>query len=148
MTIPADIRDAANDAGIPLNVIKETYGELRQLARLDRVNGWEIRKRVWFHYAYTPESRPFWRNGMHARFGRAFGEGDMTNIPGWDDVAQSMKAEFPEFINVDDVSQHLFELIREPHQTMPPASETWKEAFDLCLERVGDWSVDLEAVPF
>lgn len=152
MTIPKDIRKQAVDAGLPLTVLSETYAEMRQLARLERETGWEIRRRVWHHYAYTVESRSFWRNGMHARFGRAFGEGDMTNIPGWDDVARSMQCEFPELSNVDDISQHLFELIREPHQTMPSACDTWKEAFDLCLERVGDWSVDeeieLAAVPF
>lgn len=152
MTIPNDMKKQARDAGIPLAVLTETYAELRQLARLDRETGWEIRRRVWCHYAYSVESRSFWRNGMHARFRRAFGEGDSTNIPGWDEVARSMQVEFPELANVDDIGQHLFEMIREPHQTMPAAAETWQEAFNLCLDRVGDWSVDVEselaAIPF
>lgn len=148
MTIPADIRRQAVKAVIPLDVLLATYAELRQLARFERETGRKMRKRVRSQYAYSVESRPFWRHGMQARFGRAFAEGDMTNIPGWDDVAQSIKAEFPELTNVDDVAQHLFELIREPHQTMPPASETWQEALDRCGEWVAAANDDLAAVPF
>lgn len=152
MTIPTDIRRQAIVSGVPLAALTDVYREFRQLARQEQEWMWELRKRVWSEYAYTPESRDFWRHGMQVRFRYAFAEGDMTNIPRWDDVAQSMACEFPELSGNDDVSQRLFELIREPHNRLPTAEETWREAFDYCLAHVDQWAdmetESLETVPF
>lgn len=150
MMIPADIRDEADALGIPVNVLCDTYREFRQLARLEREPVWQIRQRVWQRYAYSVESWGFWRHGLQARFRRAFAEGDMDNIPRWDDVAQSMRCEFPELANVDDVSQHLFELLREPHDCLPSAEETWRDVLDYCVNHVGEWAdvEESEPVPF
>lgn len=150
MNIPGDIRKAALAVGIPLPVLHGTYQQFRQLARLEREPYWNIRRAVWKHYAYSDESLSFWRHGMHARFRRAFEEGDCTNIPGWDDVAKSMAAEFPELAGEDNISQRLFELIREPHQRMPTAEETWREVLDYLRTRyeTNEPTASHEEVPF
>jgi hypothetical protein len=88
---------------------------------------------------------------MHSRFRRAFEDGDATNIPGWDDVAKSLACEFPELAGEEDIGERLFELIREPHQTMPSSYATWREALEYCLERYpasANSGVEAEAVPF
>jgi len=131
-TIPSEIRAEARANRVDLDELRAEYAGLRELARQEREWLWDLRKRVWSLYAWTPKCRPFWQHGLHRKFAKAFAEGDRTNIPRWDDVAQSMAEECPELRGVEDPAERLFELLREPHEKMPPTAETWALALDRC----------------
>jgi len=136
-----DVKQEAKSRNIRWTEIKRVASELRQLARQEREWEWSLRRRVWEFYAYTRDSLPFWRHGMKSRFRRAFEDGDMTLIPRFDDVAQSIACEFPELSNKDDISQWLFEFLREPHNTLPSLESFYAQALELCSD-------ETTAVPF
>ncbi|OGT59932.1 MAG: hypothetical protein A3E01_10840 [Gammaproteobacteria bacterium RIFCSPHIGHO2_12_FULL_63_22] len=144
----AEIKKQAKKLGIPLDVVADTYRELRAYERQARDWEWTIRRRVWEMYSYSPESNEFWRHGMHVRYARAFGEGDRTLIPRWDETADELAMEFPELAVDGDPAERLFEFIARRYEPLPTAEDTWKQAVDVCLERVAEWAVDAEPVPF
>lgn len=144
----AEIRKHAKELGIPQAVLRDTYAELRAYERQARDWEWTLRRRVWEMYAYSRESHDFWRHGMHVRYARAFGEGDRTLIPRWDETADELAGEFPELASDGDPAEKLFEIIAQRYQPLPTSAETWRQAIDLCLSRVADWAADAVPVPF
>lgn len=91
----------------------------------------------------------FWRHGWQVRYPRAFGEGDRTNIPGFDDLAQAIACEYPELNREDDPAEALFEFLSQPHNCLPSAEETWDEAIESWAENAGDCSLlNDSAIPF
>lgn len=144
----ANTRQQAKELGIPLAVLRDTYRELRAYERQSRDWEWTIRRRVWEQYSYSRESNDFWRHGMHVRFARAFGEGDRTLIPRWDECADELAMEFPELAIDGNPAEKLFDLIHRRYEPLPSAEQTWAQALDVCLERVADWAADAEPVPF
>jgi hypothetical protein len=144
--IPAHVRRAAQTWGLTSAQLRDLYVEFRQLARQEREWLWNLRKRVWERYAYSPASRPFWRHGLQRRFADAFTDGDHAAIPGWDDVAQSMACEFPELLHTENVAQRLYDLLKAPHDRLPSVEATWQAVLDYC-ESHRDQLVP-EAAPF
>jgi hypothetical protein len=144
----ANIRKQAKELGIPLAVLQDTYRELRAYERQSREWDWAIRERAWAPYAYSRDCVRFWRHGLQTRYARAFGEGDRTLIPRWDETADEIAMEFPELAIDGDPAEKLFEYVARPYEPLPSADETWAQALDVCLERVADWAADAEPVPF
>lgn len=140
-----DIRRRCKLAGIPFATVEETYQELRILHRENRRHSWEMRQRAWEEM--VPKGcHPFWRHGWHVRYPYAFGEGDVTNIPGFDRVAQAISWEFPELNRDGDPTTALYEFLAQPHDRMPTAEDTWQEAADIVLGDLED--SETETVPF
>lgn len=144
----ASIRNQAKEQGIRIDVLRGVYRELRAHERQSREWEWTIRRRVWEQYSYSRESNDFWRHGMHVRYSRAFGEGDRTLIPRWDETADELAEEFPELAIDGDPAERLFEFIHRPYEPLPSAEETWAIALEVCLERVAAVAADAEPVPF
>jgi hypothetical protein len=70
--------------------------------------------------------------GLHLRMGR--GTVDADALRGLDDVAQSMKAEFPEhFAGHLDPEQRLFELLAQGNPAPLSYEEAMAQAADVCL---------------
>ncbi|MBR9800571.1 hypothetical protein GYB59_02195 [bacterium] len=128
-----DLKAAAKANGLKWKDVKAVAQDLKAAARLDREWEWSIRYRVWELYAYSKGSQPFWRHGMQTRYNKAFEDGDMTMIPGFDVTADLIAMEFLGCHGDNDPSQWLFEFLREPHNAMPPAREFYSQAIDYLL---------------
>lgn len=126
-----EARREADERGIPFDVVEATYRELRAMERESRVAGWELRREAW-ERAVPVGCHPFWRHGFAVRFPRAFGDGDRTLIPRFDELADELAEEFPWLMRADDPAEALFEFLAEPHDTLPSAAETWERAIHEC----------------
>lgn len=104
---------------------------------------WFVRREVWSRYAWTEGSKPFWRHGMQVRFRHAFTDGDVTNIPGFDDVADELRHTFPDIIDADYPAESLFAYLHSERLRWPAIEQLYEEAFRM-LEQL---SVS-DAVPF
>lgn len=137
----------AAEIGVRWDVVLECYRELRYHEQLARTRKWEIRELAW-------KTLPMGHGGRLKRaYREAFEGGDMTMIPGFDDVAKELaNTEIPE-LGQDDPATALWDLITAPKDNMPPADETMRLAFDRALEmtvEAADVTAadELEAVPF
>lgn len=122
-------QDEVTAMGLTAEQIAAHYGELREQERLQREWKWNIRDAAASMYG-----------GMNVREfknrnRRAFNCGDMTNIPGFDSMAQELASWFPE-LDDDDKCQRLFDLLREPFDRLPPAEDTYREAIDRLLDDI------------
>lgn len=115
----SDAKRIASRFGLAWKDVLNEYRAIRQMYNDARQFECQIRQQVWSNYAWTVGSRPFWRHGTQSRFSKAFGEGDMAMIPGWDLVAQE----------VGMPSDELFEFIGKPFTTLPDASSLWADTF-------------------
>lgn len=131
----ATIRRLARKLRVPLGVLTDTYRELRAYEKQSREWDWTLRRRVWENYSYSRASNDFWRHGMHVRFPRAFGDGDRTMIPRWDETAAELAESFPELAIDGDPSERLFEIIARPYEPLATAEELWRQALDVCRTR-------------
>ena len=129
----------AADEGISWEVVREAYAEMREAEIMQVQRTWETREIAW-------KSLPCGHGGkLKWKYRRAFEGGDMTMIPGFDDVAKELAAtEIPE-LGQDNPAEALWDLIVPAKPQLPAADDTMADAFELALERV---SQDLEAVPF
>lgn len=129
-------RRQAKELGLDWNAVQVTYRDLRAFQRVEREADWAVRKRFFELYARSEDEMRWWRYPERL-FPRAFGEGDRTNIPGFDDAAKTIACEFPEF-DCDDPAERLFEFLQTEWVRVPSADETYEEAIQLCLESPAD----------
>jgi hypothetical protein len=137
----------AETMGLSWGLVLECYRELRHYEHVTRARKWEIRELAW-------KTLPMGHGGRLKRaYREAFDGGDMTLIPGFDDVAKELaNTEIPE-LGQDDPAAALWDLITAPKDLMPPADETMRHAIDRALElnvEAADVPAadELEAVPF
>lgn len=118
-------RRLARKAGVAWRDVLGCYADLRALNQLERAADSVTRREVWECYSYGPEYQSFWRHGMRIRFPRAFADGDMTLIPRWDEVADSLGWD----------AQELFDFIGTDYVRRKSRAELLDEAFDWCVAR-------------
>lgn len=131
---------------IAFRELETIYRELRAVVRNEREWEWTIRREAWERQT-PPGCHEFWRHGFHVRYRHAFTDGDRGNIPGFDETAADMATRFPELETDGDPAAKLFELLAQPHRTLPTSEETWDEAIRAAETGLGAAIVD-EAVPF
>jgi hypothetical protein len=143
----ADWKAEAVSMGLSWSLVLDCYRELRHYEQMARQRKWESRELAW-------KALPMGHGGRLKRAYRdAFDGGDMTMIPGFDDVAKELaNTELPE-LGQDDPAAALWDLITAPKDLMPPADETMRLAFDRALELTVEAADvpaadELEAVPF
>lgn len=142
----AEFKAEAADRGISWDVVREHYAELREydMRRLERT--WESRAIAW-------KALPCGHGGkLKRKYRKAFDGGDMTMIPGFDDVAKELAAtDIPE-LGTDNPAEALWDLIVPNKPQATPAAEIMREAMELALETVAEDVLEdceeLEAVPF
>lgn len=118
------LRRRARRAGVRWRDVIAVYRDMRAVNRIERQQDSELRIAVWSRYC-GPRSITFWRHGMRLVYRHAFTDGDMTNIPRWDEVADELGWD----------SQELFEFIASDYIRMIPRSELLVDALDYCLSR-------------
>jgi len=133
--------------GLEWSTVLECYRELRECEQMARARKWESRELAW-------QTLPMGHGGRLKRAYRdAFEGGDMTMIPGFDDVAKELaNTEIPE-LGQDDPATALWELITAPKDNMPSADATMREAIERALELTVDAADvpaadNLDCVPF
>ncbi len=154
MTIPA-IRSEARRRGLKWAAVVEAYRELKAERWEKRQRPNEIRATAWMmHTASTPGCWPFWRHGFASRFRTRLARGaDHTIVPGYDEIAQQIATEFPEFAT-DDGTQRLWDFLFSPYDKMPSRYELIEEALELADQsgkrkaESGHDGFPLSALPF
>ena len=125
-------------------ILQEAYREIKaaEIQKRERPN--EIRATAWTCYkANSPGCWPFWRHGFYATFKARLARGaDYTIIPGYDEIAQEIATEFPEYAG-DDGTERLWDFLLSPYDKMPSRDEMLRKAADL----VADTDTDSQ-VPF
>ena len=97
-----------------------------EVAKRERPN--EVRQVAWtLATASTPGSWPFWRHGFVSRWGRQVDRHDYTAIPAYDEIAQEIATEFPEYA---DGAQELFDFLLSPYDRLPVADQLYRRAMD------------------
>ena len=144
------LKAEAKAAGVTWAEIKDAYAEVKQAEWAKRERPDAIRREAWaMEMAGHPRSHAFWRHGFLSKYGRKLAKGaDHTIVPGYDDMAQELAAEFPEFDN-DHGTEDLFELLLSPREPMPRAEQLYREAFELAEYRKATQPAATESeVPF
>ena len=140
-----DYRDEARRRGLKWAAVVEAYRELKTIEWEKRQRPNEIRAVAWMmHTASTPGSWPFWRHGFASRFRTRLARGaDHTIVPGYDEIAQQIATEFPEYAG-DDGTGRLWDFLFSQYDKMPSRYELLELALDLAeqfTERIEpeDW---------
>jgi len=120
----AEYKERAAAAGIPWEIVRGIYSELRQHEKSALERAIESRRVAFSYLGYA-------HGGQYKLAKReAFNGGDMTNIRGFDDVAKELAAaEIPE-LGADDPATALWELVSSDAPTLPQSVETWERAFE------------------
>lgn len=131
-------RRQARELGLRWSDVLDVYRDLRAMNDLDREQDSIVRIAVWRQYAASPDSWGLWRHGMRWFYGHAFGDGDMTNLPRWDEVADELGWD----------SQELYDFIASDYVRRKSRAELLDAAIDRCLILSGR-SVETDALcPF
>lgn len=133
-----ELRQQAKDNGINWATVLEIYAELRAFEQAERDYDAEIRLACWLPYSYNADCNRFWRVGLSNRFPRAFAEGDYTLIPRFDEVADQVRMQFPQF----DTTEKLWDYLTRDFVRMTPRVKLLQQAMDAAEEYRG------ETVPF
>ena len=106
------------------------YRDLKEAewAKRERPNA--VREAAWTMYtASTPGCWPFWRNGFR-RFARRIAKGaDYTIVPGYDEIAQQIGWDFPEYAGPDG-TERLWGFLLSPYDRYPRREELYRQAMD------------------
>jgi hypothetical protein len=124
----SDLRREAASLGLAWSDVQPAYQELKaaEWDRRQRPN--EIRAVAWqMATASTPGSWPFWRHGFVSRWGRLVERSDYTAVPAYDEIAQEIATEFPEY-GGDDGTERLWDFLLSPYDRMPPAEQLYRQA--------------------
>lgn len=125
-----ELRSEANSRGLSWSDVDAAYRELKAIEQDKRAHPNDVRQTAWmFATASTPGSWDFWRHGFSSRWGRKVAEGDHTLVPGYDELAQSIAAEFPEYAR-EDGTERLFDFLFSPYDKMPPRETLCRDAMD------------------
>lgn len=124
------IRQEARRRGLDWEAVREAYCELREMETVKRERPNEVRQVAWtLATASTPGSWPFWRHGFVSRWGRRVDQHDYTVIPAYDEIAQEIATEFPEYAGPDG-AQELFDFLLSPYDRLPTADQLYRRAMD------------------
>ena len=119
--------------------VQDAYREVKAAEWERRQYANEVREAAWC-LATSPGCWPFWRHGFLSRFGHLIARGaDLTSIPGYDLLAQSVALRFPEYAT-DDGTERLWDFLLSPHDRMPTREQLYRKAVDMAEQAV--------AVPF
>lgn len=124
----------ARQHSIDFTIVERVHQDIRRGLESQLKPAWELRREA--YRILAPTCQTWWRtfgNQSIREFDGAFIDGDYTRIPRFDEVADELVGQFPEFVSIDSPSETLFEFIRSPYQRMPPESETWPLAIDACM---------------
>lgn len=145
MSIP-DLKREAKERGLRWADVRAVHAQIKQEVWAARERPNAIRATAWqMHTASRPGCWDFWRHGFWGRFGRRINQGaDYTIIPGYDEIAQGIASEFPEF-DVPDGTDRLWDFLLSTYEPYPPAATLYRQAMDR-LEAVG--SEETAEVPF
>lgn len=126
------LRREVNARGLDWAAVQAAYSELKQTERDQRERPNEVRQAAWcMAVGSTPASWPFWRHGFEARWGRKLARGsDYSCVPGYDEIAQQIAGEFPEY-DTDDGTERLFDFLFSPYDRMPDRETIYRKAMDL-----------------
>jgi len=125
-----DIQAEVKSRGLDWAEVQAVYRDLKEAEWVKREQPNAVREAAWMMYtASTPGSWPFCRNGFR-RFARRIANGaDHTIVPGYDEIAQQIGSEFPEYAT-DDGTQRLWDFLLSPHDRYPTREELYREAMD------------------
>lgn len=119
----------ARRRGIAPAALEDAVREMQAAERMSREREEQLRQDVWARYAWTRGCLSFWRHGMRKRFRRAFGDGDRTLIPKFDDVAKALASHYPEYlgdgeaVSGNDCAERLYDLLAAPMRRLTPLAE-------------------------
>jgi len=122
-----ELKHEAREAGLDWTDVRCLYCELRENELYARERKWTLRAEAFERSGY----------GMHfkAVYRKAFTTGDHSEIPCFDGLAASMTYEFPELNAYGDPAAALYEVLCEPQDLLPPASETYRQAIEILSRR-------------
>lgn len=121
-----DLKAEAKELGLKRADIRALYCELRERDTLAREWKWAIRSDAFDRSGYGRSFKSVYR--------RAFADGDMTQIPCFDMLAQELSWEHPELTRDGDPATALWELLSEPVDRLPAAADTYRETIDLLAD--------------
>ena len=121
----SEFKAATIERGIDWSAARALYDSIRadELAQRDRAT--EFRREAYRRLSGDEHGGRF--KLAHAR---EFGGGDYTTIPGFDVMAASLRAEYPEFVGAETAAADLWEVITAPAPEAPPAADTMRRALD------------------
>jgi len=122
------IRREARDRNLPWPAVQDAYRQIKEDEREKRERPNAIRERAWC-MAVPVGWHPFWSFGFQSQWGKKVAELDHTVIPGYDEIAQEIGWEFPEYAN-DTGTERLFDFLLSPYDRMPSAEEMYRRAMD------------------
>lgn len=121
----SEFKAATIERGIDWPSARSLYDSMRadELAKHDRAT--EFRREAYRRLSGDEHGGRFKAGHRHE-----FGGGDYTTIPGFDVVAESLRAEYPEFIGDDTAAADLWEVITSPAPEAPVAADTMRRALE------------------
>jgi hypothetical protein len=133
-----DLKREARAQGIPWKTVQSAYGAVREREWEKRDRAREVRQAAWWlHTASTPGSWPFWRHGFTSRWGRRVDRSDFTVIRGYDEIAQEIAGQFPEW-GGDDGTERLWAFLLSSYDRMPDRETMLEEALEWVVSVQGE----------
>lgn len=125
----SEFKAAAVERGIDWSSARSLYDSMRaeELAQHDRQA--EFRRE-----AYRRLSGDEHGGRFKVGHRKEFNGGDHTTIPGFDVVAESMRAEYPEFLGAETAAAELWDMLTTPAPEPPPAADTMRRALERAAE--------------
>jgi len=129
MSARTEARKEARRRNLTWADVQAVYEELKAEAYEIRERPNEIRRVAWTMYT-SAGCHSFWRHGFVARFGDRMARGaDLTSIPFYDELAQQVSWEFPEYAD-DAGTERLWDFLLSPYDKLPSAASLYAEALD------------------
>lgn len=145
-----NIRQDARRRGLRWADVHATYMELKAAEQEKRERPNEIRQAAWSMLT-TKGCWPFWRHGFAKRFGRQLAKGaDYTIVPGYDEIAQQIGWEFPEYAGDQTQTEALWDFLFSPYDKMPDRMTLYEAALEETERQAGRADVNqlTDDVPF
>jgi len=145
--IIAQLRSEAKRRGLRWSDVLDAYRDAKAAEIDKRRRPNEVRQTAWWlATASTPGSWPFWRHGFAKRWGARVDRGDYTAVPGYDEIAQAIATQFPEYAG-DDGTERLFDFLLSPYDRIPGRPELLERALDRAEQAAATDRTDPDAAP-
>lgn len=137
-----DLRDHAKQLGVPWRQVCELKDHLVEIEQQKRASTDGGRKRAWelllAFRGWTRGCLSFWRCGWsHTRRRIERNGDDYTAIPRYDEIAATLRTDFPEF--GDWSTQEIFDwLLQEEYSPMPPRRAFYEDALAMIASHSND----------
>ena len=134
-----DIVQQAKEAGVRYSDLLDYKRQVEMEEWSRRERPWAVRRAAWrIHTGSSPWLWAIWPFGFQREATKHnCYEGDYTTFPGYDEIHDGIKREFPEY-DTGDGEQRLFDYLFSPANPMPTPSELWAEALDRALRDGAD----------